>query len=53
MKNMVNLSQTQDEEVGDGTISVIILVGDILAQSLPLPEQHIHPVIIIATLKKP
>ncbi|KAF8524866.1 chaperonin Cpn60/TCP-1 family [Hysterangium stoloniferum] len=51
-KNMIELSRTQDEEVGDGTTSVIILAGEILAQSLPLLERNIHPVVIIAALNK-
>ncbi|WVO14828.1 T-complex protein 1 subunit gamma [Cryptococcus depauperatus] len=50
-KSMIELSRTQDEEVGDGTTSVIILAGEILAYSLPLLERHIHPVIIIRAFK--
>jgi T-complex protein 1 subunit gamma len=46
-KSMIELSRTQDEEVGDGTTSVIIIAGEILAYSLPLLERHIHPVVII------
>ncbi|KAN0059846.1 T-complex protein 1 subunit gamma [Thecaphora frezii] len=51
-KSMIELSRTQDEEVGDGTTSVIILAGEILAQSLPQLERGIHPVIIISAFKK-
>ncbi|KAG8903294.1 T-complex protein 1 subunit gamma [Tulasnella sp. 403] len=51
-KNMIDLSRTQDEEVGDGTTSVIILAGEILAQSLPQLERNIHPVVIISALQK-
>ena len=52
-KSMIELSRTQDEEVGDGTTSVIILAGEILAQCAPyLIEKNIHPVIIIQSLKK-
>ncbi|CAL9729110.1 T-complex protein 1 subunit gamma [Monosporozyma unispora] len=51
-KSMLELSRTQDEEVGDGTTSVIILAGEILAQCAPyLVEKNIHPVIIIQALK--
>jgi T-complex protein 1 subunit gamma len=42
----------QDEEVGDGTTSVIILAGETLAQSLPHLERHIHPVVIIQAYKR-
>lgn len=48
---MIELSRTQDEEVGDGTTSVIILAGEILAHSLPLLERNIHPVVIIRAFK--
>ncbi|CED83469.1 t-complex protein 1 [Phaffia rhodozyma] len=50
-KSMIELSRTQDEEVGDGTTSVIILAGEILAHSLPLLERSIHPVVIISAFK--
>ncbi|EIW73266.1 T-complex protein 1 subunit gamma [Tremella mesenterica] len=50
-KSMIELSRTQDEEVGDGTTSVIILAGEILAHSMPLLERNIHPVVIIRAFK--
>lgn len=50
-KSMIELSRTQDEEVGDGTTTVIILAGEILAQALPQLERNIHPVNIIAAFK--
>ncbi|KAA8895025.1 T-complex protein 1 gamma subunit [Sphaerosporella brunnea] len=51
-KSMIELARTQDEEVGDGTTSVIILAGETLAQSLPHLERHIHPVVIIQAYKR-
>ncbi|KIM51930.1 hypothetical protein SCLCIDRAFT_33065 [Scleroderma citrinum Foug A] len=51
-KNMIELSRTQDEECGDGTTSVIILAGEILAQSLAQLECDIHPMVIIFTYNK-
>ncbi|KAF2846177.1 t-complex protein-like protein 1 gamma subunit [Plenodomus tracheiphilus IPT5] len=51
-KSMIELSRTQDEEVGDGTTTVIILAGEILAQALPQLERNIHPVVIIQAFKK-
>lgn len=51
-KSMIELSRTQDEEVGDGTTTVIILAGEILAQTFPYIEKNIHPVIIIKALKE-
>ncbi|KAF2008157.1 t-complex protein-like protein 1 gamma subunit [Amniculicola lignicola CBS 123094] len=51
-KSMIELSRTQDEEVGDGTTTVIILAGEILAQALPQLERNIHPVVIIQAFKQ-
>ena len=51
-KSMIELSRTQDEEVGDGTTTVIILAGELLAQALPQLERNIHPVVIIQAFKK-
>lgn len=51
-KSMIELSRTQDEEVGDGTTTVIILAGEILAQALPQLERNIHPVVVIQAFKK-
>jgi len=41
-KSMIELSRTQDEEVGDGTTSVIILAGELLQQALPFLDR-MHP----------
>ncbi|ORX91562.1 T-complex protein 1 subunit gamma [Basidiobolus meristosporus CBS 931.73] len=51
-KSMIELSRTQDEEVGDGTTSVIILAGEVLATAAPYLERNIHPIVIISALKK-
>lgn len=45
-KSMIELSRTQDEEVGDGTTSVIVLAGEMLRVALPFFERNIHPTII-------
>jgi len=46
-KSMIELSRAQDEEVGDGTTSVIVLSGEILAVALPLLERNFHPTVIV------
>ncbi|KAI0882462.1 T-complex protein 1 [Annulohypoxylon maeteangense] len=51
-KSMIELSRTQDEEVGDGTTTVIIMAGEILAYALPQLERNIHPVVIISAFKR-
>merc|ERR1712070_798531 len=45
-KSMIELARTQDEEVGDGTTSVIVLAGEMLKVSTPFFERNIHPTII-------
>jgi T-complex protein 1 subunit gamma len=45
-KSMIELSRAQDEEVGDGTTSVIILAGEMLHVAEPLLERKIHPTVI-------
>eukprot|EP00163_Fabomonas_tropica_P013261 TRINITY_DN2476_c0_g1_i2.p1 TRINITY_DN2476_c0_g1~~TRINITY_DN2476_c0_g1_i2.p1 ORF type:complete len:511 (+),score=180.41 TRINITY_DN2476_c0_g1_i2:106-1638(+) len=45
-KSMIELARTQDEEVGDGTTSVIILAGEVLIVSQKFIERNMHPKII-------
>ncbi|KAH7828049.1 chaperonin containing TCP1, group II (cytosolic) [Monocercomonoides exilis] len=45
-RTIIQLSRAQDEEVGDGTTSVIVLSGEVLAQSQELLERSLHPTII-------
>lgn len=51
-KSMIDLSRSQDEEVGDGTTSVIILSGEVLSMAEPLLERNIHPREIISGFTK-
>jgi T-complex protein 1 subunit gamma len=44
---MIELSRAQDEEVGDGTTSVIILAGEVLAAVESFLERDIHPTVIV------
>lgn len=46
-KHMIELSRAQDEEVGDGTTSVIILTGELLGLAAPLIDRQIHPLKIV------
>ncbi|KAH8060978.1 hypothetical protein JL722_4270 [Aureococcus anophagefferens] len=45
-KQMIELSRAQDEEVGDGTTSVIVLTGEMLQVAEPLLARNIHPTVI-------
>lgn len=46
-KSMIELSRAQDEEVGDGTTSVIILSGEMLILAEPLIRDNLHPTVIV------
>ncbi len=51
-KMMVEIAKTQDDEVGDGTTSAVILAGELLKKAEDLIEKGIHPSIIVAGYKK-
>ncbi|AEA38971.1 t-complex protein1, epsilon-SU (nucleomorph) [Cryptomonas paramecium] len=46
-KMLVNLSKSQDEEIGDGTTGIIIMTASLLKQAEKLIEKGIHPVRIV------
>ena len=47
-KILIDISKTQDEEVGDGTTTVAVMAGELLKEAEKLVNQKIHPQIIIA-----
>jgi T-complex protein 1 subunit alpha len=47
-KVLVELSQLQDREVGDGTTSVVILAAELLKRANELVKNKIHPTSIMA-----
>lgn len=47
-KVLVELAQVQDQEVGDGTTSVVILAAELLKNADELVKQKIHPTSIIS-----
>uniref|UniRef100_A0A8C6UDL7 T-complex protein 1 subunit gamma n=1 Tax=Neogobius melanostomus TaxID=47308 RepID=A0A8C6UDL7_9GOBI len=51
-KSMIEISRTQDEEVGDGTTSVIILAGEMLSVAEQFLEQQMHPTVIIGAYRR-
>lgn len=51
-KSMIEISRTQDEEVGDGTTSVIILAGELLKVAEPFLVENMHPTVIIASYRQ-
>jgi len=51
-KMMIEVAKTQDDEVGDGTTTAVILAGELLNSAEELFEQEIHPSIIISGYQK-
>lgn len=45
-KMMVEVAKTQDDEVGDGTTSAVVIAGELLKKSEELLEQDVHPTVI-------
>merc|ERR1719328_437357 len=43
-KLMVQLSQSQDDEIGDGTTGVVVLCGALMEQAEALIDKGIHPI---------
>lgn len=43
-KLLVELSKSQDDEIGDGTTGVIVLAGALLEQAYELIDRGIHPI---------
>jgi len=42
-KILIDISMTQDEEVGDGTTTVAVMAGELLKEAEKLVSQRIHP----------
>lgn len=45
---MVELSKSQDDEIGDGTTGVVVLAGLLMEQALRLLDRGVHPLRIAA-----
>jgi len=51
-KMMVEVAKTQDDEVGDGTTTAVILSGELLKKAEELLDQNIHPTVIVSGYRK-
>ncbi|EJU04967.1 hypothetical protein DACRYDRAFT_20540 [Dacryopinax primogenitus] len=51
-KLLVQLSKSQDDEIGDGTTGVVVLAGALLEQSEELLDRGIHPIRIADGFEK-
>jgi len=46
-KILIEISKTQDDEVGDGTTSVTVLTGELLREAEKLIDKKVHPQLVI------
>ncbi|MEM3402833.1 MAG: thermosome subunit beta [Candidatus Hadarchaeales archaeon] len=51
-KMMVEISKAQEDEVGDGTTTAVIIAGELLKKAEELLDQDIHPTVITAGYRK-
>jgi len=51
-KTMIEIARTQDEEVGDGTTSVIVLAAEVLGVSHQFLEEKMHPTVVIQAYRQ-
>ncbi|OGD49188.1 thermosome subunit [Candidatus Bathyarchaeota archaeon RBG_13_46_16b] len=51
-KMMVEIAKTQDNMVGDGTTTAVVLAGELLRRAEELLDQNIHPIILISGYRK-
>jgi len=46
-KMMVEVAKTQDDEVGDGTTSAVVLAAELLSKAQSLIDKDVHPTIVV------
>jgi thermosome len=51
-KMMVEVAKTTDDEVGDGTTSVVVFTGELLRKAEELLEKDVHPTVIVDGYKQ-
>jgi len=51
-KMLVQVAKTQDDAVGDGTTTAVILAGELLKKAEALLVKNVHPTVVVAGYKK-
>jgi thermosome len=51
-KMIVEVAETQDDEVGDGTTTAVIIAGDLLKRAQELLDKNIHATTLVAGYRK-
>ncbi len=51
-KMMVEIAKTQDDMVGDGTTTAVVLASELLKRAEELIDQNVHPLIVVSGYRK-
>ena len=51
-KMVVEVAKTQDDMVGDGTTTAVVLTGELLKKAEELLDQNIHPTLLVSGYRK-
>ena len=51
-KMIVEVARAQDDEIGDGTTTAVIIAGKLLEKAEALLDQDVHPTVIVAGYKQ-
>ncbi len=51
-KMMKEVAKTQDDMVGDGTTTAVVLAGELLRRAEELLDQNIHPTVVVSGYRK-
>jgi len=51
-KMIVEVAKTQDDMVGDGTTTAVVLAGELLRRAEDLLDQNIHPTVIVSGYRR-
>ena len=51
-KMLVEVAKTQDNEVGDGTTTAVVLTGELLEKAEKLLDKDVHPTVVVEGYKK-
>jgi len=51
-KMMIEIAKTQDDMVGDGTTTAVVLASELLKKAEELLDQNIHPTMLVAGYRK-
>ena len=51
-KMMVEVAKTQDDMVGDGTTTAVVIAGELLKEAEKLLDENIHPTLIVSGYRK-